>query len=159
MILVLLGTQNNSFERLSKEIIKLVEEDIIKEKVVIQSGYTKIENKNKNIEVIDFVSNEKIQTLIKEAEYVITHGGVGSIISSLKEDKKVIAIARLRKYNEHVNNHQVEIVELFNKKGYIMGITEIDDLKEKYIKLKNFKPKKYISDNTKIISIIEEFIG
>ena len=41
MILVLLGTQNNSFVRLLEEIDKLIEEKIIKEEVIVQNGYTK----------------------------------------------------------------------------------------------------------------------
>ena len=41
MILVLLGTQNNSFHRLLEEIEKNIEDGTIKEEVVVQAGYTK----------------------------------------------------------------------------------------------------------------------
>ena len=46
MILVLLGTQNNSFHRLLEEIDKLIEKKVINEKVIVQAGYTKYESKN-----------------------------------------------------------------------------------------------------------------
>ena len=37
MILVLLGTQNNSFHRLLEELDKLVEKKIIDEKIIVQA--------------------------------------------------------------------------------------------------------------------------
>ena len=49
MILVLLGTQNNSFHRLLEELDKLVEKKIIDEKIIVQAGYTKYESKNMKI--------------------------------------------------------------------------------------------------------------
>ena len=49
MILVLLGTQNNSFHRLLEEIDKLIEKKVINEKVIVQAGYTKYESKNMKI--------------------------------------------------------------------------------------------------------------
>ena len=49
MILVLLGTQNNSFHRLLEEIQKNIDDKNIKEKVVVQAGYTKFESKDMTI--------------------------------------------------------------------------------------------------------------
>ena len=117
MILVMLGTQNNSFNRLLEQIDNLIQEEKIQEEVIVQAGYTKY--KSKNMEIFDLISKDEIQRYQQEASYVITHGGAGSIITSLKYGKKVIAVPRKHEYGEHVNNHQEEIVELFSKKGYI----------------------------------------
>lgn len=156
MILVMLGTQNNSFHRLLEEIDNLIEKGIIKEEVVVQAGYTKYESKN--MKIFGLVSLEELDKLIEKADLIITHGGVGSITSSLKKEKKVIAIPRLHEYHEHVNNHQKEIVETFNKKGYIIGIQDVKELEEALNKAKNFEPKKYYSNNKKMLKIIEDFI-
>ncbi len=156
MILVMLGTQNNSFHRLLEEIDNLIEKGIIKEEVVVQAGYTKYESKN--MKIFGLVSLEELDKLIEKADLIITHGGVGSITSSLKKGKKVIAIPRLHEYHEHVNNHQKEIVETFNKKGYIIGIQDVKELEEALNKAKNFEPKKYYSNNKKMLKIIEDFI-
>ena len=94
MILVLLGTQNNSFYRLLEEIDKLISENIINEEVIVQNGYTKYETQN--MKLIDFVSKEELEKLLENADLIITHGGVGSIIMSIKKGKKVIAIPRLQ---------------------------------------------------------------
>ncbi len=157
MILVLLGTQNNSFCRLLKEIEKNIEDGTIKEEVIVQAGYTKFHSYR--MRIIDLMSKEQLEQFQDEADLIITHGGVGSIISSIKKGKKVIAVPRLHEYGEHVNNHQKEIVKDFNDRGYIIGIDNVEDLKQAIIKSKKFSPKKYQPDNHKMLNIIEDFIN
>ena len=156
MILVMLGTQNNSFHRLLEKIDQLVEDGKINGEVIVQAGYTKYESQN--MKIIDFVSNDEIEKLEQQADYIITHGGVGSIINSIEKGKKVIAIPRLKKYGEHVNDHQLDIVESFDKLGYIMGITDVSQLEGALQRVKEFRPKKYIQNTGNIISIVQNFI-
>ena len=156
MILVLLGTQDNSFERLLKQIENCIDSKVIKEEVIVQAGNTKyISNK---MQILDFISGEELASLIQKANFIITHGGVGSIIGALKANKKVIAVPRKHKYKEHVNDHQTQIVENFNKEGYIIGIDDVEDLKVAIEKVKNFEPKKYTSNTENFIKIIENYI-
>ena len=113
MILVTLGTQNNSFHRLLEEVQKNIDNGKIKEEVVVQSGYTKFNSPN--MKILDEVPQDEFAKLVDKADVIITHGGVGSIITAITKGKKVIAVPRLGKYNEHVNDHQVEIIESFLK--------------------------------------------
>lgn len=156
MILVLLGTQNNSFHRLLEEIEKNIKEGIIKEEVIVQAGYTKF--KSHKMRIIDLISKEQLEQFQEEADLIITHGGVGSIITSIRKEKKVIAVPRKHEYGEHVNNHQIEIVKNFNEQGYIIGIEKVEDLKTAIIESKNFMPKKYEINNELMLKTIEEFI-
>lgn len=157
MILVLLGTQNNSFHRLLEEVEKNIENGNIKEEVIVQAGFTKYES-NK-MTMFDEISREKMDELINESDFIITHAGVGSIINALKKEKKVIVVPRLKKYNEHVNDHQLDIVKDFNSKGYIIGIEDVTMLGEAIKKIRDFKPKKYISNTNNFIKIIDNYIG
>ena len=156
MILVLLGTQNNSFHRLLEEIQKNIDDGNIKEKVVVQAGYTQFESKDMTI--YNQLPKEQLQELIKEADLIITHGGVGSIISSITNGKKVIAVPRLQKYKEHVNDHQLDIINSFNESGYIIGIHSVEELKEALKKVPDFEPKEYVQNTGNIIKIIKDFI-
>ena len=156
MILVLLGTQNNSFHRLLEEVDKNIKDGTIKEEVIVQSGYTKFQSHR--MRIIDLMSKEQLAEFQEEATLIITHGGVGSIVSSIEKGKKVIAVPRMHEYGEHVNNHQKEIVEDFNDKGYIIGIENVEDLKGAIIKSKTFEPVKYQPNNQKMLKIIENFI-
>lgn len=156
MILVLLGTQNNSFVRLLNEIEKCIDSGTIKEEVIAQIGNTSYSTEKMLIK--KFCPQEEIEELIDKANLIITHGGVGSIITCLKKEKKVIAVPRLKKYKEHVNNHQVQIVDIMDEKGYIIGVKNLNDLSEKIKESKNFKPKKFVSNTHNIINMIEEYI-
>lgn len=156
MIFVTLGTQDKSFERLLKDIKKQIDLENIKEKVVVQAGFTKFDSKD--MEIFDLISMDEFDRLMNECDLLITHGGVGSIISGLKKNKKVIAVARLAKYKEHMNDHQKQIVDNFSEAGYILKYDENDDLKEILDKIKTFKPKKYVSNTDNMIKLVTEKI-
>lgn len=156
MILVMLGTQKNSFNRLLEEIQKCINNHIINEKVIVQAGSTKF--KSKNMEIFNLIPNEKLKKLIKEAGIIITHGGVGSIVTCLKEGKKIIAVPRYHEYGEHVNDHQLQIVQTFDGQGFIKGAVSVEDLPKLLKEIKTFTPKKFISNTQNIINIIEDYI-
>lgn len=156
MILVLLGTQNNSFDRLLHEIEKCIDNNKITDRVVVQSGYTNYTSDK--MEIFDFISTSELNKLLLEADLIITHGGVGSIINAIKLGKKVIAVPRLAKFGEHVNDHQLQIIRSFNEFGYIKGITEMSDLADAIDNIKEFTPKQYKSNTQNILDIISNYI-
>ena len=157
MIFVTLGTQDKPFKRLLDIIQKEIDKGNIKDKVVVQAGCTKY--LSKDMEIFDLIPMEKFDELIKKCDLLITHGGVGSIISGLKNNKKVIAAARLAKYGEHVNDHQTQIIENFNNSGYIIGLDkELTNLEEALKKVKKFKPNKYKSNTDNMIKLVQKAI-
>lgn len=157
MILVLLGTQNNSFIRLLKEVEKCIDSGIIKEDVVAQIGNTDYSTEKMLIK--KFYSQQEIEELIDKANLIIAHGGVGSIITCIKRNKKVIAVPRLKKYKEHVNDHQLQIVESLSQEGYIIGLKELEELDKAIKNIENFKPKEFISNTSNMINKIVEYIN
>ena len=155
MILVTLGTQDKSFERLLKQIDNDIEKGNIKDKVIVQAGYTKYQSNN--MEIFDYVSQEKLNEYIDKCDFMISHAGVGSILNGIEHNKKMIVVARLSKYKEQHNDHQIEIAEEFTKAGYVLYAKNIIELSEYIKKIKNFKPKK-LEHNREIIEEIENFI-
>lgn len=156
MILVTLGTQDKTFERLLKAIDKQIKKGNIKDRVVVQAGFTKYESDN--MEVFDLIPMKTFDKLLDEADLVITHGGVGSILSAIRKNKKVIAIPRLSKYKEHTNDHQKQIVEEFVSKEYILTCKDLNKIDLVIEESKSFEPNKYKSNNNAMIKIIEDFI-
>ena len=156
MVLVLLGTQNNSFHRLLEEIDRLIESGVMKEEVIVQAGYTKYTSKN--MKILGLIAKEELEKLQNKADLIITHGGVGSILLSITKNKKVIAVPRLHQYGEHVNDHQKQIVKLFNEKGYIIGIDGVEGLEQAIKEMRGFKPKEYQQNHAKMLKLIEDFI-
>ncbi len=156
MTLVILGTQDKEFTRLLKMVEDEIKKGLIKGEVIVQAGQTKY--KSNYMEILDLIPNTKFNKLIKEADLVITHGGVGSIISALKHGKKVIAVPRLSRYGEHVNDHQLEIVEEFSRLGYIKSAINKRELTKALEEIDSFEEVKYKSNNNKMIKLIEDFI-
>lgn len=157
MIFVVLGTQHNSFERLLHEIENLIKNKVIEDKVIVQNGYTKYDSNY--MEMYDYVSKEKFDELLNNSDLVITHGGVSTIVAAIKKGKKVIAVPRLKEYNEHVNNHQKQIIETFSEQEFIIGINEVSELSDALNKVSTFKVKFLESNTDNIINIIENFIN
>ncbi|MBR4231271.1 MAG: exopolysaccharide biosynthesis protein [Bacilli bacterium] len=157
MILVTLGTQDKSFKRLLVAIDDLIEKKIIKDKVVVQAGCTKFDSQN--MEIFDLIPYDKFDSYIKDCDLLITHGGVGSIITGLKKGKKVIACPRLKEFKEHTNNHQKEIIEILSKQGYILALDNPNDLENVLKKAKNFKPKSFKSNTNHMIKIVKDYIN
>ncbi len=157
MVFVTLGTQDKSFVRLLEKIDSAIDEGIITDKVIVQAGYTKYESKN--MEIFDLLDRDEFADYIKKCDVLITHGGVGSIIAGLKNNKKVIAVPRLAKYKEHVNDHQIQIIENFNDQGYIIGLDENIDFKDAFNRLKKFTPNKYKSNTENMIKLVEDVIN
>lgn len=156
MILVTLGTQKQSFSRLLKLIEKAIDNGLIKEKVLVQAGHTKYETKK--MEIFDFVSISELEKMVSECNLLITHGGVGSIMTALRKNKKVIAMARLSKYKEHVNDHQLQIVSEFSSKNYILNADE-NNFEEIIKKVSKFKPEPFKSKADDIIHLIDNYIS
>jgi len=156
MILVTLGTQDRSFKRLLDAIQKQIDNGNIQDKVVVQAGHTTYESKD--MEIFDLLDRDKFAELISQCDLLITHGGVGSILTGLNNNKKVIAAPRLKEYNEHQNNHQLEIIEKFSNSGLILPLYDLDNLDKVLKESKKFKPKKYKSNTKNMIKLIENFI-
>ena len=158
MILVTLGTQDKQFYRLLDAVQKQIDKKVIKDRVVVQAGCSS-DFKSNDMEIFDLIPMDEYDKLIEECDVLITHGGVGTVITGLKNDKKVIAAARLEKYGEHVNDHQLQIIENFANSGYILSLDNFDELDKVLKQSKNFKPKKYKSNNKKFIKILDNEIN
>lgn len=155
MILVTLGTQDKPFKRLLDAVEKEIKKGNIKEEVIVQAGIT--EYKSKYMKIFDLIPMDEFNELVENCDILITHGGVGSILTALKKNKKIIAVPRLSIYHEHDNDHQLEIVSNFDEEGYIIA-GDTDSLDTALNKVKDFKPKTYRSNNSKFIKLITNYI-
>ena len=157
MIFVTLGTQDKSFKRLLEMVDKAVNDGYIKDEVIVQAGVT--EYSSDNMKIYNLIAIDKFNEYIETCDLLITHGGVGSILNGLKKNKKVIAIPRLTKYDEHESDHQIQIVNAFYEKGYILKVNEDDDLGKIVKDINKFEPNMYVSNNDNFVNLIDKMIG
>ena len=134
MIFVTVGSRNYPFDRLFKKLDELYEEGVLTDSLFAQTGTSTY--KPKHYEYKDFISPEEFLEKINEADIVVSHGASGSIMKALNAGKKVIAVTRLEKYGEHINDHQIQNNEAFASNGYVlMADLELSDLGECFQKI------------------------
>ena len=156
MIFITLGSQKFQFNRLLRAIDELITKGDIVDDVFAQTGYSDYEPKKYDYKM--FLSRDEFADVISKTDIVITHGGTGAIVGAIKSGKKVIAIPRLEKYGEHVDDHQRQIVNQFKKSDLICGVDDCDELTDAIKFAKNHQFKKYESNTQTIINSIEDFI-
>ena len=128
MIFVTVGTHEQSFNRLIRYIDKMKEKGLIREEVIIQTGYSTYEPRYCRFSKL-FPYSEMCR-FVKEARIVITHGGPSSFIMPLQEGKIPIVVPRQKRYGEHVNNHQLEFCRAIEERsGNIIVVEEVRELK------------------------------
>ena len=156
MIFVTVGSQKFQFNRLLKEVDELIETGKIKDDVFAQIGVS--DYKPKNYKYKEFITQEEFNDYLNKADIIITHAGTGVIVNAIKKGKKVIGIPRLAKYGEHVDDHQIQLINEFKEMNFIEAAYEIDDIENSLKKVKKNKYNIYKSNTQKIIQSIEEFL-
>ncbi len=156
MIFVVLGTQKFQLNRLLKLLDEYVKLGKIKEEVIAQRGNS--DYIPKNFESFEFLDKDTFDSYIKKANIVVTHSGVGSIITALKSKKPVIVFPRLKKYGEHVDDHQLDIATAFAKKNYVMCCNEQDNLLNLLFQCRERNFEEYVSQREQVVSTVIEFL-
>ena len=155
MIFVTVGTHDQNFDRLIRKIDELARDKKIKDNVVIQTGYT--DYKPKVCKWFKFVNPKDFEQLCKKSDLIITHAGVGSIMTCLKFGKTTIVVPRLKKFGEHRDDHQLQITKELEKQGKILAVYDVDQLKNIISKAGNWKPRKAFKES-KILYLIYNYI-
>ncbi len=127
MIFVTVGTHEQPFNRLIQEVDHLVETGVIKEEVFIQTGYSTYEPKF--CQWSRLISFDQMSEFMQTSDIIITHGGPATFMSAIANGKKPIVVPRQEKYDEHVNDHQVDFAHQVKERyDSIEVVTEISEL-------------------------------
>ncbi|MCT3075008.1 multidrug MFS transporter [Leuconostoc citreum] len=156
MIFVTVGTHEQQFDRLVKAVDDLVKNKVINEQVLIQIGYSNYIPKF--VKYRRFLSYSEMETSIKNARLVITHGGPASFLNVLSKGKKPIVVPRMSSFGEHINNHQLIFARYLIKNHYDITLIEnIEELEKKVLLFKSDNAV-YHSHNNQFVSKFIEVI-
>jgi UDP-N-acetylglucosamine transferase subunit ALG13 len=117
-------TQN--FDRLIKKMDEIAGE--INEQVIIQTGVSHY--LPKNTKYFKYLNDNQFQYLVKKANIIVAHGGAGTILNVLKNNKKVIVVPRLKRFNENIDDHQIELASVLSNAGKITMLKNVENLKK-----------------------------
>ena len=136
MIYVTVGTHEQPFNRLVKEIDSLKGNGVISEDVIIQTGFSTYEPLF--CEWSKLYPYQEMVKKVADARIVITHGGPSSFIMPLQIGKIPIVVPRKKAFDEHVNDHQVEFAKaVAERQGNLIVVEDIGDLKQTILNYDN----------------------
>ncbi|MFX0139595.1 MAG: glycosyltransferase [Candidatus Hodarchaeota archaeon] len=157
MKLVVTGTQL-PFNRLIRTVDEWADKTKTKD-VFAQIGQT--DYKPKYIEWENFISPEIFRKTFEKADIIISHAGMGTILSALEMGKPILILPRLKKYNEHRNDHQIATAKSFLLMNAIDVAFNENELVDKLNSLDKIKNKKKITPNAsnQLLKTLSDFIN
>lgn len=116
LILLTLGTHEQPFERALELVAGLEGPD----EFLIQHGSTLPRPDLLDAEWVDYLESDELLANMRRASVVISHAGVGSIITAVRNGKLPVVLPRLARYGEHVDDHQLQLAGRFAAKGLVL---------------------------------------
>jgi len=138
MIFLTVGTQF-PFDRLVRAVDEAAGENGFNEKIIAQIGDDSY--CPKNFEAVSALDKAAFDKHFCQADSIISHAGMGTIMMALEQKKPLLVMPRLRKYGEVVNNHQFAIAEKFEQLGYLLVAHRAEDVPVKIEMLSSFVPR------------------
>ena len=153
MIYVTVGTMFLDFPRLIRKMDEIAGKT--GELVVIQTGLGT--TFPKNCDHFDFRPREVVLALQSRARVIVCHAGIGSVMDALRARRPAIVVPRLKKFNEHMNDHQLDVAMAVQARGWGRMILDIDDL-EQACALPPPIPAKYSPATARLVSAVRDAI-
>ena len=121
--IISVGNSKQNFNRLLYFIPKI--EHILPKPVIIQKGVSDF--KSKTMIIYDFMPMKDFKRFIKDAKLVIIHAGSGTMLNAIYSNKVPVVVPRLRKFNEIIDDHQIEIAEALEKENKVVMVKNFED--------------------------------
>jgi len=159
MIFIITGTEAYPFDRFIKEIDRLKKENWIKDDVHIQLGSCNYIPENCTWD--KWLPFDVMCENIRKADMVIAHAGAGTTLLCLELGKKPVIVTRQKKYNEHLDDHQVPFARMMEKLGYAFVAYEVDEIRKYINKKPDSKDSIRISkkDNIRLVNYLNTWLA
>jgi UDP-N-acetylglucosamine transferase subunit ALG13 len=126
LIFVTLGTHGQPFAR----VLDLLAELAPDEDLLIQRGITRERSDLIDACGVDSLPWEELLESMRRADVVISHAGVGSMVTAIRVGKKPVVVPRLARFGEHVDDHQVQLARRFAQSNLAVVCLPGDSLTE-----------------------------
>lgn len=155
MIFIVLGSQKFPFNRLLKAVDDLVAQGKIKDEIFAQRGASNYVPEHFASET--FMDTEKFTKIMNSADIVITHGGTGAIIKAVKMGKKVIVVPRRARYGEHVDDHQLQIMNILSELNLVLPCPDPENLADAVAQARSMIFRAYPSNTQTMVEDIDGY--
>jgi len=108
-----------------------------------------------------FIAPELFDLKFSEADLIVSHAGMGTIISALQHSKPIIVMPRLAEYHEHRNDHQLATAKSFGKLGFVKDVYSEAELIEALDNAVSMKPAPAIGPGAsqELIDFLKTYIS
>ncbi len=156
LIFVCTGSRDYQFNRLIEELDRLVATGELREEIFAQIGNS---SPPKHFPYERFVDHEQFSQLQDRASLIISHAGTGALIGALRKGKQVIAVPRLARYGEHIDDHQTQIASVLQEAGYLRVVLNMAELTQIIDATRTSPPVEAWNKESRIVQLLEEFLS
>jgi len=151
LIFVTVGMHTKGFDRLLKRMDEIA--STLGEEVVMQIGHTSF--RPQTAKWFDFTTEAGIKEWCKKARVVVTQPAM-AILDAQEQGTPVIVVPRLKRYNEVIDDHQLDFAKHLERKGKVMAVYDVDKLEEALRKIDS-KPVKLVRDKS-LVNALKKYI-
>ncbi len=155
MIFLTVGSRYG-FDRLVRAVDEMVDVGQINEEVTAQIGLGGYEPKHMHFE--RFIDGTRYDARMRDAHMLIGHAGSGTISLAVANCKPLLVMPRLKRYHEHVNDHQVATARKFEELHHVLAADGAADLPRRFAELHNFVPARRVARTDELAGRIGEFL-
>ncbi|MGH3103673.1 MAG: glycosyltransferase [Gaiellaceae bacterium] len=152
MILVTVGTNETSFDRLLRALEALPET----EELVVQHGPSGV--RPPRATCFDYLPFDELTAYMRRARVVVTHAGVGSIIAALSNGKRAIVVPRLARHGEAVDDHQLHFGRRAEQAGLVELVEDPATLAEAVARHEQ-RPVAEIGGDNRLVEDLREYLS
>jgi len=116
--------------------------------------------KPQNMQWVDFIPPQEFDQQFRDAELIMSHAGMGTIISALRYSKPIVVMPRLAQFREHRNDHQLATARSFEKLGFVKAVYSAGELTDALAQAENIEPALPIGADAspQLIGFIKKFV-
>lgn len=109
----------------------------------------------------DFIAPAECRTRMLEADAIVAHAGMGTILSALELGKPLLVMPRLAALGEHRNDHQLATARRFAEMGTVAVAEDVAELAGRLEELDALTARERISRHasTELIEALGAFIN
>jgi len=114
-----------------------------------------------HIESGAFIAPEECRRRMEEADAIVAHAGMGTIISALQLGKPIVVMPRRAALGEHRNDHQLATARRFRELGSVLVAEDAGELTASLSQVAALTPGQRISPyaSPQLIDALSAFIG
>ena len=152
MIFVTVGMHTKGFDRLLKKMDEIA--STLGEEIVMQIGHTSY--RPQNAKWFDFTTEAGIKEWCKKARVVVTQPAM-SILDAQEQGVPVIVVPRLKRYDEVIDDHQLDFARELEKESKVIAVYDVDEL-DKVLQKSDLKPQELAKDK-RLVNALKKYIA